>query len=420
MRPLHLFLLAGMLACQVQTLWAQETLKVMTYNVLRYGAQGISCTPTGVTARNAWFTAIMTDAQPDIFGVNEVGPNAGPTAPATNILNNILKPINPAYAAATVTFNSNQDVANAFFYNSDKLGLKSQAVIPHSLRNIDFYRLYYKGPGLATGDTTWIEVVLFHLHSSDASIRSSQTAAVMTYLDGLNRAGNFIIMGDMNMDGSGSGAFQNMISSTNPDIDMADPINLTGTWSNNNNVRHAHTQSTRTSGSSDCGSGGGLDDRFDIILCSNAIINNTADVRYVPGTYRVFGNPNAPNPAVSAAAAAAVSPMSDHHPVLLNLEISRAVAVAQPVAAFQCTLLGNPADQQVLVQVQVSTELAGTWQAQLTDLQGKRLATQQLDWAAGQQRVSLSVEQLPAGLYLLEMRSPLGIRRSLRVQVMHP
>lgn len=420
MRKSHLLFLAALLTFQVQSLSAQETLKVMSYNLLRYGAQGISCTPTGVTARNAWLTAIMTEAQPDILGCNEVGPIAGPTAPATNILNNILHPINPAYAAATVTFNASQDVANAFFYRSDKLGLQSQAVIPHSLRNIDYYRLYYKGPGLATGDTTWIEVVLLHLHSSNATTRASQTAAVMTYLGNLNRPGNFIIMGDMNLDGSGAAAFQNMVTSADPDIDMADPINLTGTWSNNNNAKHAWSQSTRTNGSSDCGSGGGMDDRFDIILVNNSIMNNTDDVRYVPGSYRVFGNPNAPNPAVGSAAQAALPPMSDHFPVLLNLEISRAVAVDPALGDFRFSLHGNPVDQQLEARIEVSGALAGTWQAELSDLQGKRLHQQSLDWAAGEQRLCLPTAQLPAGLYLLTLSSPAGLRRVARIEVLHP
>jgi hypothetical protein len=420
MKKSLLLLLTAWLTCQAQPLSAQETLKVMSYNLLRYGAQGISCTPTGVTARNAWFSAILNDAQPDIFGVNEIGPSNGPTAPYVNILNNILKPINSAYAAANVTFNASQDIANAFFYNSDKLGLKSQAVIPHSLRNIDYYRLYYKGPGLLSGDTTWIEVVLLHLHSSDASIRSSQTAAVMTYLGNLGRPGNFIVMGDMNMDGSSSGAFQNLVSSANANIDMADPINLTGTWSNNNSARHAWSQSTRGSGSSDCGSGGGLDDRFDIIVCSNSIINNTDDVRYIPSSYHVFGNTNAPNPAVSAAAASALAPMSDHYPVYLSLEISKAVAVDPQMPTFNLGLLGNPVDHLLQARVSVTSELTGLWEARLLDLQGRNIATQLLDWPVGDQLLEFPTSTLPAGLYLLELSSPQGFRRTTRIQVIHP
>ena len=77
------------LALTVQPLRAQDNVRVMVYNILRYGAQGIgTCTPTGVTARNQIFTNIMSAAQPDIFAVNEIGPLDNQFSPAANILLN--------------------------------------------------------------------------------------------------------------------------------------------------------------------------------------------------------------------------------------------------------------------------------------------------------------------------------------------
>ena len=111
-------------------LMAQDSVRVMTYNLLRYGAQGIGCTPTGVTTRNPWLSGILNLARPDIFGVNEMGPYTGPTSPSNNMLVNILQPINPAYRATTITYNGSQDVTNMMYYNSDKVGLAWQAVIP--------------------------------------------------------------------------------------------------------------------------------------------------------------------------------------------------------------------------------------------------------------------------------------------------
>ena len=65
-------LLAGLMlsvgnATQIK---AQDTIRVMTYNLLRYGASGISCSPVPVTTRNPWFTSVMSATMPDIFGVN--------------------------------------------------------------------------------------------------------------------------------------------------------------------------------------------------------------------------------------------------------------------------------------------------------------------------------------------------------------
>jgi endonuclease/exonuclease/phosphatase family metal-dependent hydrolase len=205
-RPITLLCL--LLLCGAASGFAQDTIRVMTYNMLRYGAQGIGCTPTGVTARNAWLTSIMGATLPDILGVNEVGPYSGPTSPANNLLINVLQPLNPAYRGTTVTFNGSQDVANAMFYNSDKFGLAVEEVIPEptlTLRDINYYKFYYKGPGLALGDTTFLEIVQVHLHSSDENTRQVQTEDIMNYLDGLGRSGNFIVQGDFNVDGSTAG-----------------------------------------------------------------------------------------------------------------------------------------------------------------------------------------------------------------------
>ena len=422
-KTIHLLLCCTVLAVALpfSRLAAQDNVKVMVYNLLRYGCQGIGgCTPTGVTARNAWLSAILNEAQPDVFGVNEIGPFNGPTSPASNILNNILKPINPSYEAANVTFSSGQDIANAFFYNGAKLGLKSQAVIPHSFRNIDYYKLYYKGPSLPMGDTTWLEVVVVHLSADNAATRASQTEAIMNYLNALGRPGNFIVMGDFNLDGSGATAYQNMVAHVNANVKMNDPINLSGTWSNNNNAKHAWSQSTRSSGSNDCGSGGGLDDRFDIILCSNSLMNNTDDIRYVPSSYRVFGNPYAPNPAVGSAAAAALAPMSDHHPVLLTLEVSRAVSTTPARAGLDLRILGNPAQNSLEARLDVSQEMVGQWSFALRDLRGRTLVQSTGMLNAGVQTVSLSTEAIAEGLYLFEVTSPWGNKRTERIQVLHP
>jgi hypothetical protein len=403
-----------------QAVHAQTTIKVMQYNLLRYGASGIGgCTPTGVTARNSWFSAILNHTQPDILGVNEIGPVEGVTAPATNILNNILKPINSAYERAQVTFDGSQDIANCLFYNSQKLGLKSQAVIPQSFRHINYYKLFYKGPGLVAGDTTWLEVVVVHLSADNASIRSAQTTAIMNYLCGLNRPGNFLVMGDFNLDSSSETSYQNMIS--NPDVDckMNDPIGLAGTWTNNTNAKHAWTQSTRSSSGSDCGSGGGLDDRFDFILCSSSVMNNSADIRYVPSSYRVVGNPYAPNPSVPSNVASALSPMSDHYPVMLDLEVSQAVSVHRPSVPNPLSLKSNPVDQVIRLDVQVAPEMSGSWNIKVMDAMGKMIYQDETQFSAGLQTKQIPSFMWPNGIYLLEIEEPGGYGWTSKVSVAH-
>lgn len=387
---------------------AQDTVRVMTYNLLRYGAQGVSCTPTGVTARNTWISGILDLARPDIFGVNEIGPYTGPTSPANNLLINILQPINPAYRATTITYNSFQDVANMMYYNSDKLGLAQEAVIPEptlDLRDINYYKFYYKGPGLASGDTTFIEVVQVHLHASDANTRAVQTADIMHFLDSLGRPGNFIVQGDLNLDGSTPQSFQNMVAHPNPDCKMNDPLNLTGNWHNNANCHPAMTQATTPNPNNPCGSGGNLDDRFDLVLFSNDIKNAAADVRYIPGSHWVLGNPYAPNPSVGATLLNYIKLMSDHHPLCIDLEISKTVATDPPKAIVQpMRLRGNPVTEEVRLRLALEAFKGDYAEVELVDLSGRTVAQDYLQIRNMTQDFTLDVSKVAPGTYFLALR----------------
>ena len=415
MRKLLALLLLICVSSQIQ---AQENIRVMTYNLLFYGASGPgNCTPTGPTARNAWFSTIMDATQPDIFGVNELGPFNGVTAPAANILLNVLQPINSAYKRTNINFSGGQNITNGLFYNSDKVELAYQAVVPHTFRQMDYYKLYYKGPGLANGDTTFIEIILVHFSASTTSIQLSQAQTAMAYLDGLGHSGNFIIMGDMNLRTSNGGPFQAMISHSNSSTKMNDPINLTGNWTNNN-AKHAWSQSTRNSSGSDCGVGGGLDDRFDVIICSNNIMNNSGFVRYKPGTYHVVGNPHSPNPQYSQAVSFALTPMSDHHPVVLDLEIDRLVTTTNAFPeAFKLEVLGNPASGSLNLRLEAAGQSTAMAHISLLDLQGK--AVLKHNFSLGNQAIHLSLplDGIAAGLYLLRAETSSGATVTRKVIV---
>ncbi|MEM7035934.1 MAG: T9SS type A sorting domain-containing protein, partial [Bacteroidota bacterium] len=385
---------------------AQDTLRVMQYNILRYGTTGINCTPTGVTARNLWFTTIMEATMPDIFGVNEVGPSDGPTSPQNNILINILQPLNPDYRAATITFNGSQDIANQLYYNSAKIGLAKQATVTQSFRNIDYYKLYYKGPGLSSGDTTFVEVVLAHFAASNQTQAGNQAEAIMNYLGNQNRPGNFIVMGDFNQNSSNTGPMQEMLAHANLDIRMRDPINLSGTWSNNNSADHAWSQSTRNSGGSDCGSGGGLDDRFDLIMHSNAVLNNDDGISVAPNSYWVFGNPNAPNPSVSSTITNALIPMSDHYPVMLDLVVDRVVAQdPQVTAQVQMELRTHPVSEVLDLQIEVPGGRAGSYALELFDLRGQAVQQWLPVLEAGVHTLRKDVSALAPGIYFLRLQA---------------
>lgn len=388
-----------------QLLRAQDSIRVMTYNLLFYGVPSFSpnCTPVGVTARNVFFSPIMNELRPDIFGVNEIAPTNASNSPAANILLNILQPINPAYRRANVLFNSNATFANAMFYNSDKVELQSQALIQHPFRPMDYYKFYYVGPGLAAGDTSWVEVILVHFSAGDATVQVSQAQTALAYLDALGRRGNFIIMGDMNLSSSNSNAFQAMTGHSNPDTKMNDPVNVVGNWGNNS-ASHVWSQSTRASSGSDCGVGGGLDDRFDLIACSDALMNNTDLVRYNPGSYWVPGNPNAPNRGVSNSAENSMVALSDHYPVLLTLGVDRTVAREAPLPETDALqILGQPASDILRLRIGDGTGLPEGGQLQLIDLQGRILVDRELAPSQSGVRTDLPVGGFADGIYGLRL-----------------
>lgn len=95
-----------------------------------------------------------------------------------------------------------------------------------------------------------------------------------------------MVLGDFNIYKSSEPAYQRLLDQSTSGY-FFDVINMTGTW---NNASYAiyHTQSPRVRAFGG-GATGGLDDRFDMILFSPAIIQN-GGITYVNNSYTVYGN----------------------------------------------------------------------------------------------------------------------------------
>ncbi len=116
---------------------------------------------------------------------------------------------------------------------------------------------------------------------------------------------------------------------------LIDPINRPGNWHNNEEFADIHTQSTRTRQFGG-GANGGLDDRFDQILVTEAVVDLV-----VPGTYITFGNDgkhfndsltSKTNAAVSVEMARVLHDASDHLPVFIDLVFRRTSGVEEVTA----------------------------------------------------------------------------------------
>lgn len=317
------------------SLMAQDSLVYMQYNLTNYGNNITGCTSTnnGVANKDAQLNIIIPFVRPDILCVNEMSSN---DVVANRILNNVLVPsLGNQYRRETIKANSFQDIANCIYYNSDKVRVKSHISVNSIVRVIDVVRMYHNSSSLATGDTTFFNVIICHLKAGNTNADSTQRRQMIGTLNSyLNQPSvikreAFLMSGDFNVYTSAEPAFQHLIRAGAP-VRFYDPINTLGAWGNNNNFRAVHTQSSVTT-SNGCFSAGGLDDRFDFILINDFVKNDSAGFKYVPGTYRAIGQDgNRFNSSVSAGnnrsvpanVAAALEAMSDHLPVVAKFFFS--------------------------------------------------------------------------------------------------
>ncbi|MCO6474013.1 MAG: endonuclease/exonuclease/phosphatase family protein [Melioribacteraceae bacterium] len=285
----------------ILSLQAQEKVKIMTYNLLQY--------PNNYASRNEYFQTVVATVNPDIIVVQEMKTNAGFNMFASQVLDG-------SYSAGD--FNENDFLNNAIYYKTNIFQFISNVAIPTVLRDINQFTLVHK----ITADTIIIYSV--HLKSSQGyeQQRLSEVNSLREVTDRLQSDANYIVLGDFNIYTSNEPAFQRLLDQSAAGY-FLDPLNAPGDWNNNPNFAYLHTQSTRYNNIGDGGASGGLDDRFDMILISQSVLDY-GGIDYIEGTYKPIGNDGAhfnksinelPNNAVSAEVANALFFASDHLPV---------------------------------------------------------------------------------------------------------
>jgi len=409
---LILFLSASKLRAQ-----NKDTLRVMCYNLLYYNANTSFCNQTNnnVNTKEAALEDIIDDVLPDVLVVNEIGtdPNS-----AFYLSRDALNKNGRNYYNFANNSGAGQTIANMLFYNRQKLRLESQRVIDKDLnggnlvRDIDIYTLRYKDTSLYIhGDTTRLHIIVTHLKAgnttSDRADRGDAIKAVMADLDSMNATGNYIIAGDMNLYRSTEAAYQELVNYVDTSLRFIDPISMTGNW-NANRFAQNHTQSTRTSGG--CSANGGLDDRFDLILYSDEIKDNTDNLKYIRNSYKAYGQDglrynssiNSPrNNLVGNAIANALRDVSDHLPVILDLEVTLPQTTAlDEYSAMKEVRFTNPIQAQFFIDLgQNKGEIEGI---EIMDIQGRTIERIDVNSAL---RIRKDLGQLSKGTYLLKFRT---------------
>lgn len=297
---------------------AQEQVRIMSYNFLKY--------PDNATTRNEHLTEVIAAVDPDVLVCQEIRSSSG----VSQILSDVLP---SGYKAGTFLDGNGSDTDNAIFYKDSLIEFIDHEQFVADPRKISVFRIKNR----FTPDT----LVIFGVHlkasqGSDNEARREDSAIRIRFLTNkLSDNSYFITLGDFNIYKSSEPAFQTLIDQSTRNY-FVDPLDANGTWNNNSNFRSIHTQSTREGSIGDGGASGGLDDRFDIILVSQTIMNE-GGITLIEDSYTPFGNDGKhfnhsintqPNDAVSVSIANSLYFASDHLPVYADFEFESTTSIA--------------------------------------------------------------------------------------------
>jgi len=313
----------------------------MTYNALNYPG-------STATERNPYFSTVISNANPDILVMQEMTSSLG----MLEFLNNVLIPINSNYQAGL--FIDGPDTDNAIFFKTDLFTFISNTPITTALRDINEFTLVHN----STGDT--IRIYSVHLKASSGNdnelLRFAEVVELRNITDALPYYSDFIVCGDFNIYGADEPAYQMLLDNTYSGY-FIDLLNMPGTW---NQLQYAqyHTQSPRTRQFGG-GATGGMDDRFDMILFSQAVFE-AGDISYLPNSYTAYGNDGLhfndsinrpPNNAVSQTIADAIHYASDHIPVFASFTFDNPIPV--DINVLSATVINN----DVMINWETITEI---------------------------------------------------------------
>lgn len=404
-----LFAIALLLPLFIGNALSQSTIKVMHYNLLNFG----DCSGVSISEKYQWLGTILEHVQPDLFAVNEL-------LPQTAYINGI-KALSFDYTsdidAYPYTNNANSNIVNTLFYNETLFQPVSATpeVISNSLRDLNAYRMIYL-PSIEGGltDTLFVTCIVGHFKAgqgtSEEAQRATAAASIMTYLEGVPDEEYVLVMGDMNVYSHQEAAFQNLVNGTTVSERL---IDVTGTntsgWTGSANAKH-HTQSTRSSNPG-CGSSGGMDDRFDIILASQSLIAQGSDIRIDSSSYKALGNSGqyynqelgcSGNNTVPFDVCLALKQMSDHLPVVVDLIVDGSVSIDQADLRIPLTVLTGQERGQFILRF----PHASRWEVLTGSLTGQQLAMHPMQTQDDEYRLELGDQ--PAGWYWIKVQDQSG------------
>ncbi len=406
--------------------FSQDTIRIMQYNVLRYGQSGQE-----PAVKNPLMISILNHVQPDIVGVNEINTSADYGA---TLLSGAFNVNGVSYwkKGKLSLAGVDKSLANNIYYNSEKFTLLKQDTVSTIQREITAYNFMYNDSNLVkTKDTISFTILVLHFKagntSNDESTRGVEATAIVNYINAFPNAKNIMVMGDYNVYTNTEPGFSNLVLNTTAKNNLKDPINRVGTWNNNGSFADIHTQSTHTTQTGGFSSGG-MDDRFDIMLCTNSLLGDSLKMRILPSTYVAVGNDgkhfnlalnaSPTNTSVPTDVLNALYNMSDHIPIRADFVLSPTKPLPQGISAdlkkFENQIyFENPVNEQL--KIHVNAELLNKKLSfELYDINAKRIIILNHYFEENDLAFTLPFD-LQKGVYILKIRNENGweIQRKL-------
>ena len=311
MFTLQYYLIICFLLCS-SLLVGQSSQTFLTYNLLNYEDED---------DREDDFITVIEYVEPDIIIAQEVIGTSG----YNHFQADVLEIIAPGEWSGATFINQSASIDIALFYRHDVFSFISTDLVNTAqsagTRDVVEWIMEHNDSGVQ------FNVYGVHLKASsnppNPQTRLAEATILRDYLNDLPAGSHFIVAGDFNIYSNSSAsepAFE-MLTGEGDDDDgrLFDPIDRIGHWHNNGSFADVHTQSPRS------GNYGGMDDRFDWIFVSEAVLSETYEINILEDTYWAIGNDgnhfnqainDGNNSSVNDAMADALHDASDHLPVM--------------------------------------------------------------------------------------------------------
>jgi len=393
------------------TTWAQSPIRIMSYNLLNFPEPN----PAG---KEDTLASILAYHPVDLLLVQEMRFQTG----VDLILNNSLN-INGETRFSAATWvpmqsnpNSSHKLQQLLFYDHEKFILHSETYALTERRDLNNYTLYLNDPDLSvTQDTTWLDIYVLHLKSSQGTtneqIRANMVDSLLQHIATKPADRNVIVAGDFNVYTGSEPAFQNLIDIGNP-IVLNDPINTIGNWHANPTYADVHTQSTRVSNIFSDGAGGGMDDRFDHVLLSSSLMTGSEGISYSSGSFEALGNSGDCYDASITTCSTIQTPeevlwslyyMSDHLPIVLDLETSISIGLNEDPGIIEVQNIWF--DHYDHLNIKLESAKTQSVQLVIYNMFGQESHKEELNIISGKMNFKIEPSHLVPGIYIVSLNS---------------